>query len=128
MKTIKSTVLDTEMRFLDNANVQEVNVVGAVFGSTKTDKNGQFQLPLQQTNTFVKISHVGYKTQILDQNDKVFKGYVSMKDDSTELVEVVVSRPKTKKSNSLLWLLVAGLGVGLAYSFWPKASARKVTI
>jgi hypothetical protein len=63
--TIKSTVLDTEMRFLDNANVQEVNVAGAVFGSTKTDKNGQFLLQLQQTNTLIKISHIGYKTQIL---------------------------------------------------------------
>lgn len=128
-KTIKASVLDSEMQTLSNANVQEVNAAGTVFGNTKTDKDGKFEIALSQPNSLIKISHVGYKTQILQPTDKVLSSYVTLQNDATELAEVViVGKPKNKKDNTWLWILFGAIGIGTIIYLKSKPSPRKVTI
>ena len=95
------------------ANVVLMNAADSAFVSgTMTDADGAFSLSGQTTHPLIKISYLGYKTQVLDGTQSDL-GTIQLEPESTMLGEVVIKgeRPafkltteglKTEVENTLL--------------------------
>ena len=73
------------------ANVTEIDAANRIVAAAQTDLNGNFSFKLKNPKDKLKVSYVGYQTQILSINKTSFK--IVMKDQTTlKPVEVVAKR------------------------------------
>lgn len=122
--TIDSQVLG-DMKILPNANVQEVNSVGAMIHGTTTDANGKFKLTATSDNALIKVSHVGYLNTLVNARD--FESYIDLVVDPNQLNEVeVVSNKKDNTLSIILGTIAAVLLVKKI--FGKKETAQKVRV
>ncbi len=112
-ETFTGRVVDETQAPVPFANVVLLNASDSAFvAGTMTDSDGRFALVGQPANSIIKISCLGYKTQVLDdlKNDL---GTIALEPEQTMLGEVVVKaqRPafkltteglKTEVENTLL--------------------------
>ena len=112
-ETFTGRVVDETQAPVPFANVVLLNASDSAFvAGTTTDSDGRFTLAGQPANSIIKISCLGYKTQVLDdlKNDL---GTIALEPEETMLGEVVVKgqRPafkltteglKTEVENTLL--------------------------
>ena len=112
-ETFTGRVVDETQAPVPFANVVLLNASDSAFVvGTTTDSDGRFALVGQPANSIIKISYLGYKTQVLDdlKNDL---GTIALEPEQTMLGEVVVKaqRPafkltteglKTEVENTLL--------------------------
>lgn len=87
----------TDKQTNDPISFATVAIVGGT-KSTHTDDNGNFNLTLPSRNVQVRVSYVGYQSQILPLNNDQTTFEVSL-DPENSIEEVVVKRPKLKYSN-----------------------------
>jgi hypothetical protein len=90
------TVVDNSGEILPGVVVFEKGTTN----STITDKNGNFNLPLQDTNSLLALNYIGYKTVELEAAEKP-KDKIVMEEDVTALNEVVVTGYATQKRSSV---------------------------
>ena len=69
------------------ATIVEQDKGGRIITSTVTDFNGNFSLQVKNVDNMLKISDVGYKTQVLPIKDRR-RFVVTLKDDSQTIAEV----------------------------------------
>ena len=80
------------------ANVIEIDANNRIVAAGTTDINGNFSFKLKNPRDRLKISYVGYKTQILPINKTHFK--IVMKDETT-IQEVTVTAKKRAQGSGL---------------------------
>ena len=93
---LKGKVADSQTgEALIGVTVIEVNDVNRTLNGTVTDMNGNFALRLSATETIIKISYVGYKTEDIQISSLDF--IEVMLEEETKLLEEVVVTYEGKK-------------------------------
>jgi hypothetical protein len=95
-KIYSGTVVDNSGEILPGVIVNEKGTSN----TTVTDKNGNFNLPLQDTNSLLALNYIGYETVELEASEKP-KDKIVMEEDVTALNEVVVVGYATKTRSSV---------------------------
>lgn len=114
-------VTDTNNEPLFGVNILVINGGVKTTVGAATDENGKFIIDssLLTNSSVLQVSYVGFQTrnitipELVDENFNIYlleTGYV-LGD-----AEIIGIKPKTKKSNSWLWLLLFGTGVVIASS------------
>ncbi len=95
---ISGTVSD-DLDVLPGASVAEVDASNRVVNATVTDMNGNFVLPIKSAKNQLRISFMGYKTQMLPINKTTYK--ITMQDATKTMTEVQVTAKKKMKTSGL---------------------------
>ena len=95
---ISGTVSD-DFDVLPGVNVVEIDASNRMVNATVTDMNGNFVLPIKSSNNKVKVSFMGFKTQLLPINKTVFK--IKMEENTKTMKEVVKTAKKKLKTSGL---------------------------
>ncbi len=95
---ISGTVSD-DFDVLPGAAVQEIDGTNRIVNATVTDANGNFTMSVKSTKNKLKISFMGYKTQMLAINKTVFK--VKMADNTVTMKDVNITAKKMMKTSGL---------------------------
>jgi len=95
-KIYSGTVVDNTGEILPGVIVTEMGTNNA----TVTDGNGQFNLPLQDTNSRLVLNFIGYKPVELEAAERP-RDEIVMDEDMVALNEVVVVGYGTQKSSSI---------------------------
>ena len=95
---ISGTVSD-DFDVLPGVNVVEIDASNRMVNATVTDMNGNFVLPIKSPKNKVKISFMGFKTQLLPINKTVFK--IKMEENTKTMKEVVKTAKKKLKTSGL---------------------------
>ena len=80
------------------ANVVEIDASNRIIAAGTTDMNGNFSFKLKNPKDRLKVSYVGYKTQILPINKTYYK--ITMKDETT-IQEVTVTSKRRAQGSGL---------------------------
>jgi len=97
---ISGNVYCAEDGAIIGANVVEIDANNRIVEATVTDFNGNFSLAVKHVNDRLKISYIGYNTQIMTIGEKrSFK--VLMKSTAT-IKEVVISARKITRTSGLV--------------------------
>jgi outer membrane receptor for Fe3+-dicitrate len=80
------------------ANVIEVDASNRIIAAATTDMNGNFSFKLKNPKDKLKVSYVGYKTQVLPINKTNF---VIKMQDQTTIKEVTVTAKKKAQGSGL---------------------------
>src|SRR5574344_735824 len=94
---IRGSVYDQEGPMM-MVNVIEIDAANRIVAACVTDFNGNFSFKLVNPKDKIKISFVGYKTQVLDINTTVYKIRMA---DITQIKEVVVKAKKRTEGSGL---------------------------
>lgn len=95
---ISGTVSD-DFDVLPGASVQEIDGSNRTVNAAVTDMNGNFTMAVKSAKNKLKISFMGYKTQVLPINKTVFK--VKMADNTVTIKEVNVVAKKITKTTGM---------------------------
>jgi len=95
---ISGTVSD-DFDVLPGAAVQEIDGSNRIMNATVTDMNGNFTMSIKSAKNKLKVSFIGYKTQMLAINKTVFK--IKMADNTTQMKDVNVTAKKMMKTSGL---------------------------
>ena len=95
---ISGTVSD-DFDVLPGAAVQEIDATNRIVNATVTDMNGNFTMSVKSTKNKLKISFMGYKTQMLAITKTVFK--VKMQDNTVTMKDVNITAKKMMKTSGL---------------------------
>lgn len=95
---ISGTVSD-DFDVLPGASVQEIDGSNRTVNAAVTDMNGNFTMSVKSAKNKLKISFMGYKTQILPINKAVFK--VKMADNTVTMKDVNVVAKKMAKTSGM---------------------------
>ena len=95
-KVYSGTVVDNSGEILPGVVVSEKGTAN----TTVTDREGNFRLPLQDTNSLLALSYIGYKTLELESSGKP-KDKIVMEEDAMALNEVVVVGYGTRAKRSV---------------------------
>lgn len=95
---ISGTISD-DLDVLPGASVAEVDASNRVVNATVTDMNGNFVLPIKSAKNQLRISFMGYKTQMLPINKTTYK--ITMQDATKTMTEVQVTAKKKMKTSGL---------------------------
>ena len=95
---ISGTVSD-DMGPIMMCNVVEIDNNNRIVSNAQTDFNGNFSMSIKNKKNKLKISYVGYKTQVLAIGDRT-KFVVTMK-DATQIQEVTVTAKRKFNSGGL---------------------------
>src|SRR5574344_2437176 len=79
-------------------NVVEIDAANRIVAAGVTDINGNFSFKLANPKDRIKVSFVGYKTQILPINGTSYKIRMT---DVTQIREVVINAKRDRKSTRL---------------------------
>lgn len=94
-----SGTLEDDMGPLAGVNVIEISKDNRVMAGGITDINGNFSFQIKNPEDRLKISYIGYKTQIIPIKGKVYKIFLSS--EETQLQEVVISEAKKSGGSGL---------------------------
>ena len=100
-RSVTGVVTDTQNEPLIGANV---SVEGTTNG-TITDLDGKFQLSNVSSNSSIKVSYIGYETQIIQAGSTTTFSIV-LQDDSETLDEVIVVGYGVQKKNDITGAMV----------------------
>ncbi len=95
---VSGTVAD-DIDVLPGVNIVEIDGSNRMVNATVTDMNGNFVLPIKSAKNKLKISYIGYQTQILPINKSVYK--VVLKDQARQLGTVTVKATKKLQTSGL---------------------------
>lgn len=95
---VSGTVSD-ELDVLPGVNIVEIDGSNRMVNATVTDMNGNFVLSIKSSKNKLKISYIGYQTQVLPINKTVFK--ITMKDKAVQMTEAVVTAKKKMQTSGL---------------------------
>ena len=95
---ISGTVSD-DFDVLPGAAVQEIDGTNRIVNATVTDMNGNFTMSVKSTKNKLKVSFMGYKTQMLPINKTVFK--IKMADNTVQMKTVDVTAKKMTRGSGL---------------------------
>ncbi|MDR3261220.1 MAG: SusC/RagA family TonB-linked outer membrane protein [Tannerella sp.] len=85
---------------LIGVSIQEVDATNRVVAGTVTDVNGDFSLKIKSDKNKLEVSYLGFKKQTLTIGTR--KNFsIEMKEDLTELSEVVVTAKKRTKTGAM---------------------------
>ncbi len=93
---VSGTVSD-DFDVLPGASVAEIDASNRIVNATVTDMNGNFVLPVKSAKNKLRISYMGYKTQVLPINKPTFKIQL---EDNTRTMNVVQVVAKKKLQTS----------------------------
>jgi len=96
-EVISGTVFDSQGP-LSMANVVEIDATNRVVAYTQANINGEFSLVIKNPDNKLRITYVGYKTQVIPINGKTYK--IRMV-ESTMLQEIVVKSTVTSQTSGM---------------------------
>jgi hypothetical protein len=122
-------VLDTNNNPLVGVNVLVINNGVKTNLGAATDVNGKFIIDstLLTNSSVLQVSYVGFQTrnitipELVDENFNIYLLDTGIQGNESE---VIGTAPKTKKSNSWLWLLLFGTGIAVAASQNKKKTVK----
>jgi TonB-linked SusC/RagA family outer membrane protein len=91
---VKGTVVDSQGEPLIGASVKVVNgkeKIGTLSIGTVTNVYGEFSLSVPNNNFSLEISYIGFQNLVIPLSDKNALSKIVMKENSTELAEVVIT-------------------------------------
>ncbi|MDR3061857.1 MAG: SusC/RagA family TonB-linked outer membrane protein [Dysgonamonadaceae bacterium] len=88
---IKGVVVDEKGEALIGASVKVIEKNGKASSGTVTNFEGQYSVKAPNSNASLEFSYIGYATRSIPASDKQSLSRVVMKEDLTELSEVVVT-------------------------------------
>lgn len=114
-------VLDTNNNPLVGVNVIVVNDGVKTTVGAATDENGKFIIDnsLLTNNSILQVTYVGFQErnitipELVDENFNIYLLDIGIQGQESEIIG---TKPKSKKSNSWLWLLLFGTSVAIAAS------------
>ena len=84
---------------LIGANVIEIDQNNRIYSSAVTDYNGDFSMKIKNTSNKLKVSYVGYNTQIVSIGTKRVFNFNMV--DAMTIKEVTISAKKTTNNGTL---------------------------
>lgn len=95
---VSGTISD-DLDVLPGVNVVEIDGSNRMVNATVTDMNGNFVLSIKNPKNKIKVSYIGYQTQILPINKTVFK--IKLSDKAIQMTEAVVTAKKKMQTSGL---------------------------
>lgn len=97
---ISGNVYCAEDGAIIGANVVEIDANNRIVEATVTDFNGNFSLTVKHVNDRLKISYIGYETQVLPIGGK--RSFKVLMKNTTTIKELVVNARKVTRTSGLV--------------------------
>ncbi|MCQ2196533.1 MAG: SusC/RagA family TonB-linked outer membrane protein [Bacteroidaceae bacterium] len=95
---VSGTISDN-IDVLPGVSIQEIDATNRIVNATVTDMNGKFAMPIKSTKNKLKISYIGYATQVLTISKAVVN--VKLAEQAKEMKTLDVTAKKMLKTSGL---------------------------
>lgn len=95
---ISGTVSD-DIDVLPGAQVQEIDASNRTVNAVITDQNGNFVMSVKSSKNKLKVSYIGFKTQLLPINRNIYK--IVLEDATKQMKTVEVKAKKMMKTSGM---------------------------